>query len=346
MNSINAINLALKEILSENDNSVVMGLGVTDPKRIFGTTNDLLELYGEKRIIETPTSENAVTGIALGMALRGFSVCLVHQRFDFALLSFDQIINSISKWKFMFGNDKSNINLLIRMIVGRGWGQGPTHSQSYHSYLASIPGLKVLYPYDVNTFYAAIKYGMTSGEPTIMIEHRWLHNSESNSLDETQEEINHETYVLRKGNELTIFTYGYLVAEAMKAADYLEKQGISIEVVSLVSLSDSGLEKLEDSIQKTGRLLILEPFTLTSSLSTSIMSKLLAKDKIKNCINTYQIYGNQNEHEATSYFQTKERYITSKSIIQYCSRMLDKQINISDDFSDHDVPGDWFKGPF
>ena len=126
-----AINLAIKDHFSANQNSVFLGLGANDPKRIFGTTADLLELFGSSRIIEPPTSENALTGIALGLCLNSYSVCLTHQRADFSLLSFDQIINSVAKWNFMFNRTDSKIPLLIRMVIGRGWGQGPTHSQSF-----------------------------------------------------------------------------------------------------------------------------------------------------------------------------------------------------------------------
>ena len=172
-----SVNLALIKILENKKKSVCMGLGINDPKRIFNTTANLKEKFGETRIIEPPTSENALTGICFGMALNGYSVCLTHQRFDFSLLSFDQLINTLSKWKFMFGLKENKTSILIRLIVGRGWGQGPTHSQSYHSFLSSLPGINVLYTYDPDSAYNSVLKGMSSGIPSIMIEHRWLHNT-------------------------------------------------------------------------------------------------------------------------------------------------------------------------
>ena len=108
-NFAESVNKSLYDFMKRNDKSVSMGLGHNDPKRIFNTTKNLLESFGESRCIEPPTSENALTGICFGMALKGISVCLTHQRFDFALLSFDQIINTIAKWKFMFSREFKNI---------------------------------------------------------------------------------------------------------------------------------------------------------------------------------------------------------------------------------------------
>jgi len=128
-----------------NKNVVIMGLGVTDPKGIFGTTQGLEKIFGTKRVIETPTSENAVTGIALGAAIKGLRPILTHQRVEFALLSMEQIINQLSKWHFMSAG-KQKVPMVIRLIVGKGWGQGPQHSQALHSIFAHIPGLQVFVP--------------------------------------------------------------------------------------------------------------------------------------------------------------------------------------------------------
>ena len=218
-----AINLAHKNILRNSNKSICMGLGIRDPKRIFGTCNDLLEEFGPERIIEPPTSENALTGILFGFALKGYSACLIHQRLDFSLLSFDQIINTLSKWNFMFGEKENNTKCLIRMIIGRGWGQGPTHSQSYHSFFASLPGIDVYYPYDPKTFYMSIIAGMTTGKPSILIEHRWLHNVlDINFLPQNNFSEIFKVESLTDGEDFTIFTYGYIVPQASKACKFLK----------------------------------------------------------------------------------------------------------------------------
>ena len=112
-------------------NTYVMGLGVPDPKGIFGTTKDLQEEFGEDRVFDIPLAEHAVTGIAIGSAITGLRPVLTHQRLDFALVSIDQIVNQAAKWSYMF-NGEMSVPIVIRMIIGRGWGQGPQHSQNMH----------------------------------------------------------------------------------------------------------------------------------------------------------------------------------------------------------------------
>jgi pyruvate dehydrogenase E1 component beta subunit len=139
---VEAILAAQRKILMEKSNSLVLGINVTSPSAIFGSVKGLYEEFGDKRVIETPSSENAVTGIALGLATSGHIPILVHQRLDFAILSFDMLINQLAKWQFMYG-DNLSAPVIVRMIVGRGWGQGPQHSQALHNLFMHVPGFRV-----------------------------------------------------------------------------------------------------------------------------------------------------------------------------------------------------------
>ena len=349
MKSTEAINLALHEHMSNNDLSVAMGLGINDPKRIFGTSIGLLEKFGPQRVIEPPTSENALTGICLGLGHCGFSVCLTHQRFDFALLSLDQLINSISKWKFMFSRDDDHISLVIRLIVGRGWGQGPTHSQSYHSFLASIPGLNVVYPYHPESFYSAIAGGLSAKDPTVVIEHRWLHNSTSNkSIDEFDSNYVFSPHpsLLSSGDSVSILTYGYIVPDVLRLITYLKDYNISVDLLVLTNLSSIDLSIIKLSILKTNNLILAEPFSFESSVLSTIGSNLLLDREIRAKLAGFQILSLPNEHESTSFFQTKERYITINSFISALNSMLKVQIPQVTSSVFHDIPGKWFTGPF
>ena len=138
-----AINEAVDQSLSIDPSVFLIGLGAADPKGIFGSTLGLNEKYGDHRVMEMPISENAVTGIAIGAAITGMRPILTHQRVDFALVSMEQIVNQAAKWHYMFGG-QMNVPIVIRMIIGRGWGQGPQHSQSLQSWFAHVPGLKVV----------------------------------------------------------------------------------------------------------------------------------------------------------------------------------------------------------
>ena len=140
-----AINEAMILSMKRQKNVVCYGLGVDDPKRIFGTTKNLKEIFGSKRVFDVPASENALTGIGIGSSLNGLRPVMVHQRLDFFLYAMDQLINGAAKWSYVFGGVKS-LPLTIRLIIGRGWGQGPTHSQSLQSLFLHIPGLKIVMP--------------------------------------------------------------------------------------------------------------------------------------------------------------------------------------------------------
>ena len=140
-----AVREATSISLQDDPSVYLIGLGVPDPKGIFGTTEGLQGEFGSGRVMDMPIAENGMTGIAIGSALVGMRPILTHQRVEFAILSMEQIVNQAAKWFHMTAG-KRNIPLVIRMIIGRGWGQGAQHSQSLESWFAHIPGLKVVMP--------------------------------------------------------------------------------------------------------------------------------------------------------------------------------------------------------
>jgi pyruvate dehydrogenase E1 component beta subunit len=170
-----AINDALATAMASDSKVICFGLGTDDPKGIFGTTLGLKERFGGERVFDMPTAENSMTGIAVGAALSGLRPVMTHQRLDFALLSMDQLVNNAAKWRFMFGGKRS-VPLTVRMILGRGWGQGPTHSQNLQAWFAHIPGLKVVMPATAEDAKGLLLSSIFDEDPVIFLEHRWLHN--------------------------------------------------------------------------------------------------------------------------------------------------------------------------
>jgi len=185
-----AIREALDQSMQEDANIFIIGEGVPDPKGIFGTTSGLREKYGEKRVLDMPVSENALTGVCIGAALTGLRPVLMHQRVDFSLLSMDQIINNAAKWHYMFGG-QLKVPLVIRMIIGRGWGQGAQHSQNLQALFSHIPGLKVVMPSTAYDAKGLLISSIKDNNPVIFLEHRWLHNI-SGFVPE-------ESYTIQKG---------------------------------------------------------------------------------------------------------------------------------------------------
>ena len=173
-----AVNEGLTFAMDRDPKVLCYGLGVTDPKHVFDTTSNLEAKFGSDRVFDIPCSENAITGIGVGAALRGYKSVITHQRLDFSLLSMDQIVNSAAKWYYMFGSQVS-VPITIRMILGRGWGQGPTHSQNLQAWFAHIPGLKVVSPSNAADAKGLLLASIFDPNPVIFLEHRWLHNSVS-----------------------------------------------------------------------------------------------------------------------------------------------------------------------
>ncbi len=250
---------------------MLFGLGVGDVGGVFGTTLGLLEKYGDDRVFDIPLSENAVTGMALGLAMQGFRPIMVHQRADFTFVSAEQIINQIAKIEYMSAG-AYEVPIVIRMIVGRGWGQGPTHSQSPQAIFSHIPGLRVVMPSSPSDGFHLMMQSIRSNVPVIFIEHRWLHQtSEEISFEEPLEnEI--QAKILSKGSDLTLISASYGTLEILKIQTVLEALGISVEVINLRSIQPWDKLTVLESVRKTKRALILDTGHLEFGISAEIAS--------------------------------------------------------------------------
>lgn len=267
---------ATDQALERDPNVYLMGLGVPDPKGIFGTTVDLHKKYGDQRVFDIPCSENGMTGIAIGSAITGKRPILTHQRLDFSLLSLEQIINQAAKWHYMF-NGKMKVPLVIRMIIGRGWGQGPQHSQALHACFAHIPGLKVVLPstaYDAKGLLAA---SIEDNNPVIFLEHRWLHNVTGEVPEEYYTLPIGEARVARPGTDITIVATSYMLLEALRVADELAEEGINCEVIDLRSILPLDMDTVLSSVEKTGKLVIADIGTKSYGISAEIITRIVEK---------------------------------------------------------------------
>ena len=252
---IEGIREAIDESMQQDEEVILFGLGVDDPKRIFGSTDNLIEKYGESRVFDVPTSENAITGIGIGAAINGKKPVMVHQRLDFFLLAMDQLVNAAAKWYFMFGS-KSSVPITIRLIMGRGWGQGPTHSQNLQAWFAHIPGLKVVMPATAIDAKGLMLSSIKDKNPVIFMEHRWLHNIKGN-VPQTLDPIEiGKANVIRKGDDITIVAMSYMVIEAIHAAEFLQSEGISCEIIDLRTVAPIDYETVFESINKTKKTII------------------------------------------------------------------------------------------
>lgn len=269
-----AIHEALDEALEKDPSTYLMGLGVPDPKAIFGTTAGLQEKYGEQRVFDMPVSENAMTGIAIGSAIAGRRPILTHQRLDFMLLSLDQIINNAAKWSYMF-DGQMQVPLTIRALIGRGWGQGPQHAQNLASIFAHIPGLKVIAPATPQDAKSLLAAAINDNNPVICLEHRWCYNI-TGPVKNTPAQIG-EALVRREGEDISIVTSSHMVLEALKAAEFLAQQGIQAEVVDLRSLRPLDTQTIATSCQKTGRLLAVDGAWSLAGIASEVIAGVAEK---------------------------------------------------------------------
>ena len=277
-----AINQALEDEMKRNKNLVCFGLGVNDSLNFFGTTKGLKEKFGENRVFETPTSENAMTGIGIGMSLYKNPCVMMHQRLDFFLLAMDQLVNSAAKWHYMFGGIKS-VPITIRLIVGKGWGQGPTHSQSLQSWFAHIPGLKVVMPALPSDAYNLLKASIRDPNPVIFIEHRWLHGVEEHKI--VKKNIKNQigsSQKLSKGKDFTVVTYSLSTLEILALKKDLNKNNIFFDHIDLQTIKPLDLKLVKNSLKKTKKLLVLDTISHPiCSVGSELISQIYLDKKIK-----------------------------------------------------------------
>lgn len=349
----NAANEILRVIdlnLANNPKFLVSGLGVADPKGVFGTTLGLVQKYGPKRVLETPTSENAMTGIGVGLAISGFRPLMVHQRLDFFLLAMDQLVNSAAKWHFMFG-EQSAVPITIRLITGRGWGQGPTHSQNLHAWFAHIPGLKVVMPSFASEVAALLQSSIDDPNPVIFIEDRWIHNQKVDADDaRLKKKIPlGRANICHPGIQITVVASGYLSIEALKAAIYLEKHDISVELIDLRTIKPLDMETILNSVRKTRNLLVVDSSHELLSFGKEIIANTFMSDGI-HLDNKPSLVALPDVPEPTSHGVIGQYRISSTKIASSILKTL--AIKPPADLIDslkpqrEDVPDPTFTGPF
>ena len=268
-----AIREGLDQAMERDSSVIIIGEGVPDPKTIFHTTAGLREKYGTKRVFDMPLAENGITGVCIGAALSGMRPVMVHQRIDFALLAMDQLVNNAAKWHYMF-DGKVSVPLVVRMIVGRGWGQGPQHSQSLQSMFAQVPGLKVVMPATAYDAKGMLTAAIEDDNPVIFIEHRWLHHVTDVVPEEAYRVPLDCAKVLHQGNDVTVAAFSHMTMEALQAARALASQFVGVEVIDMRSVRPLDIGTVATSVRKTGRLLVADTAFKTGSIAAELISQI------------------------------------------------------------------------
>lgn len=234
----------------------VFGLDVPDHKSIMGSTKGIVDKFGKTRCFGTPLSEDAMTGVALGAAVSGLRPIHVHIRTDFMLLGMNQIANMVSSLRYMTGG-KLKVPMVIRAIIGRGWGQSAQHSKSMHGVFSHFPGLKVVMPTSPQDAYSMMRASVEDDNPVLFLEHRWLYDI-TGEVSKKEKTPLGEAKVRRVGSDLTIVATSWMTIEAMKAAEVLAKYGVSAEVVDVRSIAPLDSATILQSARKTGRCIVAD----------------------------------------------------------------------------------------
>jgi acetoin:2,6-dichlorophenolindophenol oxidoreductase subunit beta len=345
-----AIREGIDQAMMDNSDLIVIGEGVPDPKSIFLTTKGLQEKYGSNRVFDMPLSENGMTGVCIGAALNGTSVLMIHQRIDFVMLAMDQIINNAAKWHYMF-NGQSSVPIVIRMIVGRGWGQGPQHSQNLQALFAHIPGLKVVTPATAKDAKGMMIAALKDKNPVIFIEHRWLHHIEDAVPEKTYSSSLDKAQVLREGSDVTIVANSLMTIESMKAAGALSKVGVYVEIVDLRSIKPIDSDTILKSVSKTRNLVVVDSSWKTGSISGEIVSlvvetgfDLLDRAPLRIALSDHVV---PTSHYLADEYYKDAQYISSQVLdflsIVDSTNVVGKQLEIH---GPKDVPNKEFHGPF
>jgi pyruvate dehydrogenase E1 component beta subunit len=272
-----AIREALAEALRAFPDAYLLGEGVADPGGIFGTTKGLVDEFGADRVVEMPVSENGLTGIAIGTALMGQRPIMTHQRVDFALLCLEQLFNTAAKSHYVT-NGKHRVPLTVRMVIGRGWGQGPQHSQTLEALFAHVPGLKVVMPSTPYEFKGMMHAAIADDNPVIVLEHRWLHYVTGPVPEEPYRSPLDGPKIVKPGERATVVATSYMVLEALRAADALEHVGCPIEVVDLRVLRPLDLTPIVASLRRTGRLVVCDTGWKQFGIGAEIIAGIVETD--------------------------------------------------------------------
>ena len=264
-----AINEALFQTMENDERVFIIGVGVNSPWYVGQTTARLYDTYGQMRVVDTPVSENGITGLGVGAAISGLRPVVTHARMDFMYYAMDQICNHAASWNYMFGG-RLTVPLTIRGIVNRGGEQAAQHSQALQSIFMHIPGIKVVMPSNAYDAKGMLVAAIMDDDPVLYIDDKWLYDEECDVPEEVYSAPLNKGRVTIEGDDITIVASSYMVKEAETAAKRLITENIKAEVVDLRSISPIDSEIILKSIEKTGRLIIADGTWKTGGVAAEV----------------------------------------------------------------------------
>lgn len=269
LNYAGAIREAHAQLLASDPRVFVLGQGLWSPWYAGASLKDLDIEFGRERVIDSPVSENATTGAAVGAAIAGMRPILFHPRMDFMLLAVDPIVNQAANWLYVF-NGQVNVPVVIRAVINRGGEQGAQHSQAFQAMFAHIPGLKVVMPTTAYDAKGLLIAAVRDGNPVMYIDDRALYSEVSDVPENMYEVAIGKAAVRRNGSDVTIVATSRMTIVASEAADELASRGVQAEIIDLRSIKPWDKECILQSVAKTGRLVVVDEAWKTCGIAAEI----------------------------------------------------------------------------
>ena len=273
MRYLRAINQALADAMAADPSVILLGEDVGEAGGSFGASRGLRERFGAERVLDTPNSEAALAGAAVGAALSGLRPVAEIMFMDFTTLVMDALVNQAAKARFMFGGQRS-VPMVLRTPHGGGLGAGPQHSQCLEAWFAHIPGLKVVCPSDPASAYGLLRAAIEDPDPVVFIEHKALYAMKGEVPDDLPVLPLGRAAILREGRDATIVAYGAAVHTALTAARQLAEEGIEAEIVDLRSIQPWDEETVLESLSRTHRLVIVHEAVEAFGVGAEVVARM------------------------------------------------------------------------
>lgn len=318
-----AILSAFEYLLENKKETFVIGQGLWSPWYVGNSMTDLDKKFGKDRIIDTPVSESATTGAAVGASLAGMKPIIVHPRMDFMLYAMDAIVNQAAKWSHMFGG-QDNAGITIRAIINRGGEQGAQHSQALHSWFAHVPGLRVVMPSTVADARDLLIASVICRDPVLYIDDRWLYEQEEVLPPITEIDLKKEKPKIRLiGQDITIIALGYSFYLATKAAERLKKHNIFPELIDVRVLNPLLVQDILVSVKKTRKLMVVDPGWTSSGFSAELITKVVENLDVNCLTNSPVRIALPDAPAPTSRILEKDYYTTTDEIVSKVKKLFE-----------------------
>lgn len=268
-----ALRQALDDAMNEDQSIVVMGEEVGRYGGAYGVTKDLIKTHGPERLIDTPISEPAIIGAAVGAAMTGLRPVAELMYIDFLGMTMDQLANQAAKIRYMFGG-QIGVPMVLRTQGGTGRSAGAQHSQSLEGWVMHTPGLRLAMPATVQDAYHLLRQSLTKPDPVVFIEHKALYTRKE-EVDLTAEPLPWgKAAVRREGGDLVIVTYSRQVIHALEAAEKLAAKGIEATVIDLRTLNPLDFDTVRQHVERVGKAMVVSEGVMTSGVAAELAARI------------------------------------------------------------------------